>query len=381
MTNVYPNLTWALSLNPKLQEMFFEEYNSNASYLSQLEELILELKSLKCKGIQEEIKDVSDLYKFNSIVSELEIAQILAKNGTEATLLPDDYFQSKSPDILCENDIINSYIEVTRLSGNDYLLNPIITYLKDFLKNNPYRIDVTLKKNLSIPKVNGSERGQQEQLVELSLKEFEDKFKISTLSEFPFEIDTTDITFKIYETNSGNGYTGIITLELVTIPSKTLCEYVKDRLIKKAIKRNYFEDIHRTYPYILAFDCDEWSIDASDINRLLYGVITVIASTPNQWRENEWNKIITDKERNIPKWNEIDTASKNGWGDLLNEKCLIPNNYSYLSEEGIFLSEQLMKNVCGVLFRDKLDNVSFYPNPFCSIEINYYDLQQRLRLI
>lgn len=238
-----------------------------------------------------------------------------------------------------------------------------------------------LKKNLAIPKVNGSERENQEQLVESSLREFEDKFKTSTLSKFPFEIDTTDITFKIYETSYGNGYLGIITLELVTIPSVSLCKYVKDRLIKKAVKRNYFEDVHRSYPYILAFDCDEWSIDASDINKLLYGKITIIASTPSQWRDNEWNKIITDKERNIPKWTEIDTASKNGWGDLLIEKCLIPNNYSYLSEEGIFLSEQLMKNVSGVLFRDKLDNVSFYPNPFCSTEINYPDLQQRLRLI
>lgn len=379
MTETYPNLTWALALNPKLKEMLFEEYNGNRSYLSQLEELILELKSLRCKCIQEEIKDVSNLYKFDSIISELETAKILAKNENRVVLLPDDYFQCQSPDILCQNDIINSYIEVTRLSGNDYLFNSIILPLTDFLKDNHYRIDVKLKENLSIPKVSGSERGKQEHLVELSLKEFEDKFKTNSLSEFPIVIDTTDIIFKIHKTISGNGYLGIFTSEVITVPSQTLREYVKERLIKKAIKRNDFEDIHRTYPYILAFDCHEWSIDTDEINQLLYGIITVIASPTNNLGEKEWSEIIKDRERNIPKWNEINAAKENGWSDLLIEKRLIPNNYAYLSEEGIFLSEQFMKNVSGVLFR-KNNNISFYPNPFCSAEINYPDLQQRLKL-
>lgn len=381
MIENYPNLTWALTLSPKLKKMLLEEYDSNRSYLSQLDELFLELKSLRCEGIQEEINDISNLSKFGSMISELQTARILAKNGNSVILLPDKYFQNKqSPDILCQNGKIKSYIEVTRLSGIDYLFNSIILPLTDFLKDNHYRIDVKLKENLSIPKVSGTERGKQEDLVKLSLKEFRNKFKISNLSEFPIVIDTTDITFKIHKTISGNGYLGMVTSEVITVPSQTLREYVKERLIEKAIKRNDFEDIHRTYPYILAFDCDEWSIDASDIEWLLYGKITVIESPTNKWEEKEWNKIISDKEKNIPKWNEINAANKKGWGDLLIKKCLIPNNYSYLSEEGIFLSEQFMKNVSGVLFR-KHNNISFYPNPFCSAEINYPDIQQRLQLV
>jgi len=49
---------------------------------------------------------------------------------------------------------------------------------------------------------------------------------------------------------------------------------------------------------------------------------------------------------------------------------LIPNDYSYMVNEGIFISEKEMKNVSGVLFRDRWNNVTFHPNPFCDTEIN-----------
>ncbi|MGZ7210227.1 MAG: hypothetical protein ACXVHV_10135, partial [Methanobacterium sp.] len=98
--NGYTSLVWALTFNDKLKLELFGTYQNNPRYLSYLDNLIFELKKFDCKNIQEKIKDADNLYKFSSTVSELEIANFLVENGKKVQLLPDSYFDSKSPDIL-----------------------------------------------------------------------------------------------------------------------------------------------------------------------------------------------------------------------------------------------------------------------------------------
>lgn len=134
-------------------------------------------------------------------------------------------------------------------------------------------------------------------------------------------------------------------------------------MIEKAKKRDDWEKEYLNYPYIIAFDCEEWSIDDITINGLLYGQRAEIASPIEkykEWKEKEWKSIINDKENKIPKWKEIEKARKDGWEKLLTKEGLVPTDYTYLIKEGIFLSEPKMKNVSGVMFR-KYNKVFYFP--------------------
>ncbi len=345
-----------------------------------LESLISELRSFHCNSIQEVVTDVPNLNKFSSMISELKMALVMVRNGNKTTMLSDVCFEGKSPDILCEKNLTNVYVEVTKLNENPYISEKIITYLRDFLSIYSYRVDVRLKYDLSVPQALGEERRKQNALVETCIEKFDSTFKNSTFSTFPFEIDTDHMVFEIHKIDYGNGYPGIITSECIKVPERDLREYVKYRLLNKAEKRTEFTGVHRTYPYILAFDCEQEFIGADDLDRLLYGVdssIPIISSTfpPSEkqkleiWRDNKFKTVLDSKKQEIY-WKEIDDAKKDGWNEFLLEKGIIPNNYEYRLDEGLFLSESLMKNVSGVLFKDKFGKVFFFPNPFCFSEIN-----------
>jgi hypothetical protein len=383
MNGQYPNLSWALINNPYLETTIFEEYKNKPRYLSYIENLISELVYYKCEGIQEKVKNVDVLNKFTPILSELEFAWIIAKNRgvKELKLLPDDYLSGKSPDILCRDEIFTSYIEVTRIDENPYIVDTILNYLRKILKSYHYRVDVFLKTELSIPVMKHDDRHIQKSLVEKSLEIFYGSFKEKISNDIfqspSFRIDTNGLTFTVEKTYSGMGYPGLITWDCIEIPTEILCNYIKGRLIKKAIKRNSFEKEHREACYIIALDFQESSIDATDISRLLYGRTNQLLSNAfglpeadyTKWKSDMWDSI-NNKTRNNASWTLIEQAKSMGWETLLIEKSLIPKDYSYVDEEGIFISEKEMKNVSGVLFRDKWNNVAFYPNPFCDIEIN-----------
>ena len=380
VTNEYPNLVWALSLNSGLEINIFETFQNKPRYLSYLDKLIFDLKVLDCENIQEKMRDINtNLDKLYSIISELEIATVFAKSGKKVKLLPDNYFVSKSPDILCEDENFDVYVEVMRITESESTFE-LIKFLRDFLKDLPYRVDLDLKSELSLPARNHETRKTHKSLARTSFNQFKEFFEKANFSNFPISIQTDGANFEIYQTDSGNGYPGIINTEVIEVPEKTLKKNMKYWFIEKAKKRDDWEKKYKNHPYILAFDCEEWSIDDITINELLYGERTTIGARSEKyekWRDNEWESIINDKDNKIPKWKEIEEARKKGWESLLVKEYLIPNNYAYLDKEGIFLSEQSMKNISGVLFK-KHNEIFIFPNPFASSEINHPNIMDTI---
>jgi hypothetical protein len=131
MNEQYPNLSWAFINNPDLKTIIFEKCKIDSHSLCYLETLITELRYYKCEGIQEKIKNLY-FHNFLSILSELEFALIIAKDKeiNRLKLLPDDYFSSKSPDILYQDASFTSYIEVTRIYENPYISDIIMNHLR-----------------------------------------------------------------------------------------------------------------------------------------------------------------------------------------------------------------------------------------------------------
>jgi hypothetical protein len=201
---------------------------------------------------------------------------------------------------------------------------------------------VFLKTELSIPKMRRIERYVQKNLVENSLGMFDESFK-EKLSNDTFQIpslriDTDDLIFTVEKTDSGIGYPRFVTRGLIEVPTKILCDYIKERLLEKAVKRDSFEKEHRKVHYIIALDCYEPSIDAIDMNELLYGhtshlsALNITGSSEEDYtkkRSGYW-RFLNDKIRNSDSWRIIEQAKNRGWENLLIEKCLIPNDYELI---------------------------------------------------
>jgi len=250
--------------------------------------------------------------------------------------------------------------------------------LRTLSENLPYRIDIELKSNLSLPRLTFNERTPQEDLVNRSIEQFKIKMK-SGFSELPIETD--GIIFRVSQTESKKGEPGTILL-VDEIPIEDLMDYIKKRLVKKAKKRNDFKGVHRKSFYIIAFDCEESAIDENDIESLLYGrpnwLGSYVSKPPEkayEWRQKEW-KSITDNSKKNTAYHQIEQAKEKGWESFLLDKNLIPNNYCNRNGTGLFLSEPELKNVSGIIFIDNWNKYFFYPNPFCYSEINYPDIQK-----
>ncbi|HDQ07810.1 MAG TPA: hypothetical protein ENN44_03395 [Methanoculleus sp.] len=377
MESNYPHLCWIFEKNLDLKEELFEKFSKNSEYLEYLDDLASKLDGLDCLNVQEKIAEINDIERdFSPFCCELEVASYFAERGNKIQLLLNGYFKKKSPDILCENKKISSYIEVTSISNSSSTLL-IIDELRQFLKKYPYCVLIDFDEVLSIPRLKYDEKRIQNELVERSLASFKEKIP-EEIQEYPYFIETESIKFRILPANSKEGYPGIFNSGC-KVPSDEILEYITYRLVEKAKKRESFPKKHQDFIYIVALVCDDKSIDSIDMQDLLYGNICgyplIDCGDPKfkaqeEFIRTEWEKIIQNKSERIPKWKEIDSASLLGWNDLLIKYHLIPHDYHYLYEEGIYLASLEMKHVSGVLFVRKGKEAIFYPNPFCYSEIN-----------
>ena len=99
------------------------------------------------------------MLKFESAISELRVALLLARSGKSVRLLSDDYLPGKSPDIHAVDGLGNYYVEVVRFS-DDETIEAIFEQVGAILSSlpSPYRIDVSLSAVLSSPAVDHQER-------------------------------------------------------------------------------------------------------------------------------------------------------------------------------------------------------------------------------
>ena len=95
MIEKYPNLSWILdNVNESkkgmnLKNELFDKYKDKPKYLLTLETLITGLRCLGCEGLQKKLNHGSSLNRFNTFISELEIAKILIDNKKNTELLSD----------------------------------------------------------------------------------------------------------------------------------------------------------------------------------------------------------------------------------------------------------------------------------------------------
>ncbi len=360
MTSSLKHLEWALATNPHdLKDLLFDAYKNNLKYLRHLNKLIYFLRKHGCRNIQGKLNDVPNLNKFQSIVSELEIAQALIRRGKSVELLPDTYMGMTSPpDLLVSDKKIEAYIEVKRIT-DDSTFDLIINFLRRFLnKNNyPYIVNVELNEMMSIPAITWQERQHKEKVIRKAFQEFEAKIKILNSKSLPAEIETIAGKFEIKRSIKGKGFPGFIRTSFVKISEERQIEKIRRDVIVKAKKRNKWSNEHRSKIFIIALDFEELFYNKDYLEIALIG--------------NTEKYIPPLKVPNKPLTKEILHAIKLGWEPFLREKYIIPSKQICLNNKrkGIYLTEPIAKNISGVLGKFGQE-LHFIPNPFAYDEIN-----------
>jgi hypothetical protein len=217
------------------------------------------------------------------------------------------------------------------------------------------------------------ERNNQEAALSASLATFSEDLQQLQTASLPVTRNIGAFSYEIIGIHpSGRGYPAVLTSSSM-IPLDHSFSYLTLRIQKKAEKRTTFPSSEQNIPYLIAIVCDEHGIDPYEVKELLYG--STIEYGLNQdnsiyraIREKNWARILRELEQqNI--WPEIQRARESGWESLLNETYLIPHDYCYVKETGLYLNAIYMKSVSGVLFCNASRRVALFPNPFSSDQV------------
>jgi hypothetical protein len=89
-------------------------------YLKLLDSLFNYLYNEGCKGVDTKIAEVSDLLRFQSLVSELEFARYFLHKKCDVELLPSNVFSGrKAPDMLIIGNSRDYFVEVKNIQIDD----------------------------------------------------------------------------------------------------------------------------------------------------------------------------------------------------------------------------------------------------------------------
>jgi hypothetical protein len=375
----FRSLNWALEGNEKVEKILMEAYGKNERYLSHLDGFFDELRRTRCEGIRDTLGDVNNVNKFHSQISEYKVGMMFGGKGKSVRFLPDSYLDVRSPDILVVDSDKRIYVEVTRATDDesDFV---ILDFLREYLADKPFMVNLRKKSCLAMPVVKRQERKKKMDLVKITLREFQEKFETelerSASANPPMKIDTVGAVFQVLPSTRDYGYPGIVTTDVAKIPEEDYAEMITKKVADKARKRDDWRGEDRQTLYIIAIHL-EHPFYAVTLDDLFLGRRTEILAMDElgrRMREKDWMRIVGNPEETIPNWEEIQIASNKGWKGYLLEKWVIPNSYVYITEPGFFLEECSMRNVSAVLVFGPGDFYSFTPNPFADTEINDPDL-------
>jgi len=345
------NLKWALSKNEKnFLPKLFETYKDDPQYLYSLDRLMAFLKKHGCKNVEDRLRYIKVIRNFESALSELEIAKILIENGKTVEILPETYQGMKRPpDLLANDSNFGAYIEVTRIT-DDCTIELIISFLNKLIKNRglPFAIDVSLNEEISVPAF-GDERDIKKEKIKMGLCELKDKLQKIENDEIIQNICTSIGVFLVRRSQLELGYVGAFSLGS-GFPVPKIIEKIRKDVINKAEKRTHWKGEHLKKYYVVALDFEHLSF-TSEIN-------DAILKSALFGRYNLCDADIKEM---------VEEANQKGWRSYLqslNISSFDPRR------RGIFFTEEISKNVSGVIGKFRGREIVFIPNPFAYNEIN-----------
>jgi hypothetical protein len=356
----FPNISWALARNPVISRILMTKYPPNHGYWKHLDDLVTDLRSAGCKGIQEKIVDVANNpSKFESTVSEFEIARQFTRKAKKVEMLTDDFLPGKSPDMHVVDTNGEYYVEVVRFSedeGLSIILNELRRMLHDHSKS--FQVDVTLSSELSIPVVGHTDRAAKDAKTKSIMTKFETELVGTSDADLPKEVVIDEVKFEIVKSRTGTGFPGFINGQAIEVPSDKFVQRIRylvaDPKFGKALKRVKWTGDHLKKRYLVAIDCEQ-DVDEEDLIEALLGR----------------RKTLLLKSPIVKVPSEIAGAAANSWKRFLEEVHMLPKGQMIFSSYGVYLTDSICRNVSGVVVYVRLgEELLFIPNPFADSIIN-----------
>jgi len=357
LSNLPQDIDWALSSNPEIVPILLAKYPATHGYWAYLDTLVKTLRGANCKNIQEKFVDVANnLSKFESTISELEIARLLSQKGKQVELLTDSFLPTKSPDMLVKDANGEYYVEAMRFS-DDETSGIIFDGLRSSISRlpTPVYVDVTLPQDLSLPVTRHNERQMKETKAKTVVEQFNNQIAAFNLRNLPTTISIDGVTFHLSKSASKAG-PRFINSSGIVVPSQKYVDRIRYITTLKAEKRATWLCDHLKKKYIVAVDCEQMMLDNEDVDQALLG-----------YRETYLPPLTAPKAK-IP--NEVTLAANRSWSSFLKKVHLIPTANTIFTSYGVFLTEPICKHVSGVLVRVGSRYPYFVPNPFADALIN-----------
>jgi len=371
----FSNLLWAINGTRTLSLKGLSKRDH--AILSLINEKIAKLRALGCNGLQEKFKKFDQVGAI-SYLAELVVAESFLIDGHRATLLSSEYFPKASPDILVQTRNGDFYVEVLYMSSSDPS-SVLIDRLREITEKYPYVIKFSFGSDVSLPHHKWNERNRQLKTLESSVAQFASDLEHKKIEDLPYHGKTDSFSYDIIERNSsGKGYPAVLTSSC-SIDLDFSHAYLTIRLNKKAEKRRSFPPDKQKTPYFVALVCDELGISAGELGYLLYGSTVGYDCFPRpgvseevrmKLKDGKWNKILKElSSRKV--WGKIQKVKEKGWDNLLSETYLLPHDYCYVDKPGLFITDELLRDVSAVLFSRCIGDYQLFPNPFSIDEMDY----------
>lgn len=365
--NQFPFLERELSKNSELKQKVYSNYRTG--YLKILEKLFEELYSCACKGVEAKVHETSaDLFRFQSLISELEFARYFARNKMKVELLSSNAFQGrKAPDMWIVGDSKQYFVEVKniQLDDEDYNFGSKVAEALNSIGMS-FMIIVKSSSRLSTPSYKYQGKEQKEKECEKALKEFKTKLKDVSSSITPFLIPTMVADIELHSTKKGKSYLGISTMKTATSEPPDYKERIRYDLLQKSRKREDWTGNELDKFYIVAIDDNSIFFYIDRYNVELFGNATYYCYPL--------------KVPKVKMGHDIENAIKKGWEEYLRKMCILCNDRSVIpeNERGMFFAKPSMRNVTAILVKHR-DSFFLLANPLADERINNPDVLRELK--
>ncbi len=352
----FPSLERGLSSNPRLGELVYSI--PGTEYLKLLDQLFDDLYNGGCEGVDKKVVEVSDLLRFQSLVSELQFARYFILKNCQVEFLPNDAFSGrKAPDMLVTGNSKDYFVEVKNIQFDDEEYNfgkAIADALNSVGKS--FMVVIRSSSNLSKPAYKYETKNQKELDSRNALEEFRTKIR-EIPEDKKTEISTTVADIELYPTRKGKSYLGMSAMKQVITLREEYLERIKYDVLQKGSKRNDWSGFELDKLYVVAIDDESIFFDTDWYNIIMFGLAT------------EFYPPLPIPEPTID--DTIQHAIDLGWKEYLTKMRILRNNRSVIedNQRGAFFNEEAMKNVTAVMVRNRT-NFYLMANPFSEDRIN-----------
>ncbi len=323
------------------------------------EGLLVEADRLQLRGVAKLSDNFGGARKFENLLSELRVGNMLARLGLSVEVLPDEAFGPAplyAPDLhVRRGDGLEFLVEVVSgSSGSPNITTPLDRALK--AAGLSFRVEEHLGEALSIPGISGAERANQEKAIREIVAGVIQHLAHQPLSQSgEITIDGHRFIYGPSPLSEGYAAGGLTACHSIRDEAHS-DKFLRDVRTKAERRANLPED-RRSTPFVVAYDNRESELSPVTAHSALTGSRCALAASDPGLRQRWQREHAVTNPRVLE-------ALANQWAPLVMAWNYAPDSDLRISRYGAYLADSWAAELSGVLVTHIIDRVQWLPNPF-----------------